>query len=84
MAKRAELVAVKVLDASSWGTWAGIIDGMQWASDDIKYRRRSVGRAVINMSIQSDRVDAMNDMVDAIHDSGIPVVVCAGNYNVSH
>ncbi|KAK6844428.1 hypothetical protein PG995_014538 [Apiospora arundinis] len=81
VAKRTELVAVKVLDSTSWGTWAGIIDGMQWASDDIQYRRRSVGRAVINMSIQSDRVDAMNDMVDAIHGAGIPVVVCAGNYN---
>lgn len=84
MAKKAEIVAVKVLDAQSWGTWSGIIDGMQWAADDAKYRRRNVGRAVINMSIQSDRVDAMNDMLDAIHDDGIPVVVCAGNYNVSY
>ncbi|KAK8085927.1 alkaline protease (oryzin) [Apiospora phragmitis] len=81
VAKKAELVAVKVLDSQSWGTWSGIIDGMQWAADDAKYRRRNVGRAVINMSIQSDRVDAMNEMLDAIHDAGIPVVVCAGNYN---
>ncbi|KAK8135207.1 hypothetical protein PG984_007219 [Apiospora sp. TS-2023a] len=81
VAKKAEIVAVKVLDSQSWGTWSGIIDGMQWAADDAKYRRRNVGRAVINMSIQSDRVDAMNDMLDAIHDDGIPVVVCAGNYN---
>lgn len=84
VAKKAEIVAVKVLDKESWGTWSGIIDGMQWAADDAKYRRRNVGRAVINMSIQSDRVDAMNDMLDAIHDDGIPVVVCAGNYNVGH
>ncbi|KAK8005937.1 alkaline protease (oryzin) [Apiospora marii] len=81
VAKKAEIVAVKVLDKESWGSWSGIIDGMQWAADDAKYRRRNVGRAVINMSIQSDRVDAMNDMLDAIHDDGIPVVVCAGNYN---
>ncbi|KAK7949401.1 subtilisin-like protein [Apiospora aurea] len=81
VAKKAELVAVKVLDSQSWGTWSGIIDGMQWAADDAKTRRRNVGRAIINMSIQSDRVDAMNDMLEAIHDDGIPVVVCAGNYN---
>ncbi|KAK8040117.1 hypothetical protein PG993_008528 [Apiospora rasikravindrae] len=81
VAKKAELVAVKVLDAQSWGTWSGIIDGMQWAADDAKLRRRNVGRAIINMSIQSDRVDAMNDMLESIHHDGIPVVVCAGNYN---
>ncbi|KAK8093337.1 subtilisin-like protein [Apiospora hydei] len=78
VAKKAELVAVKVLDSQSWGTWSGIIDGMQWAADDAKTRRRNVGRAIINMSIQSDRVDAMNDMLEAIHDDGIPVVVCGG------
>ena len=81
VAKKTRLVAVKVFDFRGMGPWSQIMRGMQWAADDAVARGRR-GRAVLNLSLGGEKSDAVNDLVQAISDAGIVVVVAAGNENV--
>lgn len=81
VAKKTRLVAVKVFDFRGMGPWSQIMRGMQWAADDAVARGRR-GRAILNLSLGGEKSDAVNDIVQAISDAGIVVVVAAGNENV--
>lgn len=73
VAPGARLWAVKVLDKQGSGSLSGIIAGIDWvvARTDIE---------VINMSLGgSGRSTAMDDAVQNAYDSGVSVVVAAGN-----
>ncbi|KAK4166890.1 peptidase S8/S53 domain-containing protein [Cladorrhinum sp. PSN259] len=80
VAKRATVVAVKVLDKNGSGTMAGVVQGISWAVADAK-AKGIAKKAVINMSLGGGTSAAVNAAVKAATDAGITVVVAAGNSN---
>ncbi|KAI9264774.1 peptidase S8/S53 domain-containing protein [Sporodiniella umbellata] len=82
VAKKANLVAVQVLDESGSGSVSSILSGLQWVASNNKK-----GRSVVNMSlgmrtagVAPSAIAAMNDAIDAVVSTGVPVVVAAGNW----
>ncbi|KAJ5783290.1 hypothetical protein N7457_005064 [Penicillium paradoxum] len=78
VAKKATVVAVKVLGADGSGTNSGVIAGMEWAVADAK-SRGVTGKAVMNMSLGGSTSQAMNDAASNVVKSGIFLSVAAGN-----
>jgi len=78
VAKRATVVAVKVLDKNGSGTFAGVIEGINWIVKDAK-ARGIARKAVINASLGGGYTAAVNAAVKAATDAGITCVVSAGN-----
>ncbi|CAG7944942.1 unnamed protein product [Penicillium salamii] len=78
VAKKASLVAVKVLGADGSGTNSGVIAGMDWAVKDAK-SRGVTGKAVAIMSLGGEYSKAMNDAAANVVKSGIFLSVAAGN-----
>jgi subtilisin family serine protease len=75
MAKKANIVGVKVLSASGSGSTAGVIDGIDWVAKNFK--KPSTG----NMSLGGGKSAAMNAAVNAASNAGVIMVVAAGNDN---
>ncbi|MFE3579908.1 S8 family peptidase [Streptomyces vinaceus] len=73
VARKANLVSVRVLGCDGTGSWSGIIAGMDWVAKNAKQP------AVLNGSLGGDRSTAVNDAVNAITDVGVLPVVAAGN-----
>jgi subtilisin family serine protease len=78
VAKKATVVAVKVLDKSGSGSMSGLLQGLNWAVADAK-KRGVTEKAVINMSLTGAYTQSVNEGVKAATDAGITVVVAAGN-----
>jgi len=77
IAKAAQLVAVKVLGASGGGTWADVIAGVNYCTNN-----GDSGKAVVSMSLGGAGSNAgLTNAINACVDSGIPVIVAAGNSN---
>ncbi|EPS39484.1 hypothetical protein H072_6692 [Dactylellina haptotyla CBS 200.50] len=74
VAKKAKLVAVRVLDGSGSGSNSGVIAGMQWVADNA-----IPNKSVASMSLGGLFSQATNDAVNAIYTAGITIVVAAGN-----
>ncbi|POS84915.1 hypothetical protein EPUL_003113, partial [Erysiphe pulchra] len=81
VAKKAEIVGIKVLDKDGSGTNALVLQGIQYVAADVK-RRGLQGRAVMNISIGGAKSAALNSAVEAITRDGVVVVVAAGNSNL--
>ncbi len=74
VANQAKVVAVKVLKCNGGGTYSGVIAGIDWVMGN------AIGkRATANLSLGGGFSQALNDAVKDLHDSGVPVVVAAGN-----
>src|SRR4029079_6806763 len=58
VAKAASLIAVRVLDCSGSGSWAGVIAGIDWVTSD--HAAHPVP-AVANMSLGGGFLQAVND-----------------------
>ncbi|POR37298.1 Alkaline protease 1 [Tolypocladium paradoxum] len=80
VAKKANIMAVKVLDDKGMGMNSGILKGLQFVINDVK-KRGIQGKAVMNMSLGGSVSEAMNRAVQAISNAGIVPVVAAGNEN---
>ncbi|KAH6991069.1 peptidase S8/S53 domain-containing protein [Ilyonectria sp. MPI-CAGE-AT-0026] len=80
VAKKANLVAVKVLDANGGGSNSGVLKGMQFVIDDVA-NKTLTGKAVMNMSLGGSFSEAINSAIAAIFKAGIVPVVAAGNEN---
>ncbi|KAF9199156.1 hypothetical protein BGZ49_010764 [Haplosporangium sp. Z 27] len=74
VAKRVNLVGVKVLDARGSGAFSGIIAGMDWVA-----RRARGTKAVVNMSLGGGKSQAVDQALTNLYNSGIPSIVAAGN-----
>lgn len=72
VAKDVSLVAVRVLDCAGSGTFAGVIDGMDWVASQ-------GGPAVANMSLGGGADSAIDAAVDRMVGAGVTTVVAAGN-----
>ncbi|KAK7934714.1 hypothetical protein PG985_000209 [Apiospora marii] len=77
VAKRANIIAVKVFSGSSAAT-SVIMDGFSWAANDIISKSRT-NKAVISMSLGGPRSTAFNNLVSQAYNSGVLSVIAAGN-----
>lgn len=73
IAKKAKLVAVRVLDCAGSGWTSGVIAGIDWVTAN------KVLPAVANMSLGGGKSLAMNAAVKRSSDAGITYAVAAGN-----
>ncbi|CCX30906.1 putative alkaline protease 1 [Pyronema domesticum] len=76
VAKKATIVAVKVLKDDGSGTTSGVISGVEWVTKDAKGKK-----AVANMSLGGVYSASLNRAVDAAIQAGITFAVAAGNNN---
>jgi subtilisin family serine protease len=75
LAKSVHLVAVRVLDCNGYGSYTGIIAGINWVV------AHKTGPAIINMSIGGPASPALDSAVNAAVAAGVVVAVAAGNEN---
>jgi subtilisin family serine protease len=73
VAKSVGLVAIRVLDCSGYGSWSGVIAGIDW----VRYYRS--GPAVANLSLGGGAYQAVDDAIANLVASGVTVAVAAGN-----
>ncbi|KXN73642.1 vacuolar serine protease, partial [Conidiobolus coronatus NRRL 28638] len=76
VAKKAQLVGVKVLDRNGKAPWSVIIAGLNWVAQNARGSNN-----VISLSIGGDKNEAVNRAVNEAHAKGIFVAVAAGNEN---
>lgn len=82
VAKKARLVAVKVLDARGSGSISGIIAGMNWSVNHAR-QNGGLGKSVMNMSLGGGRSTSFNQAAASVVSSGMFLAVAAGNDGVS-
>ncbi|KAL7627997.1 hypothetical protein AAE478_002193 [Parahypoxylon ruwenzoriense] len=82
VAKKTNLVAVKVLGADGSGSISQVIAGLQWAVDDATQKGR-IGKAVGNISLGALRLlsSSVNTAAAAAVEAGFFLAVAAGNGN---
>ena len=80
VAKKAEVVAVKVLSDSGDGTYDGFIAGIDYVAGHV-HRQGSNKKCVSNLSLGGPKSQAINAAVDAMHKI-CPAAVAAGNENM--
>jgi subtilisin family serine protease len=78
VAKKANVIAVKVLDTQGSGSYAGVIAGINWAVNDA-VEKGYIGKSAASMSLGGGRSNAVNDAVAAGVRAGLPFTVAAGN-----
>jgi subtilisin family serine protease len=78
VAKKCTLIAVKVLGDNGSGTWAGVIDGVDWVAKNAQGKL-----ATGNMSLGGGFSAAVNTAVDNCVKAGVILAVAAGNNNAN-
>jgi subtilisin family serine protease len=82
IAKKATLIHVKVLGCGGSGSFAQIIEGIDWSVRDNAARGTKITTGVINLSLGGGVSQTVNDAVDAAFAEGILSAVAAGNDNM--
>ncbi|GAA0804389.1 S8 family serine peptidase [Spirilliplanes yamanashiensis] len=77
VAKRVNLVAVRVLDCYGSGWLSDVIDGVNWVAAN------AVKPAVANLSLGGGPSAALDSAVNAAVGSGVTMVLAAGNDNIN-
>ncbi|WP_162907702.1 S8 family serine peptidase [Allorhizocola rhizosphaerae] len=75
VAKGAQIRAVRVLDCNGSGFTSDIIEGMDYIAAN------HPARSVANLSLHINGGQPANDALEALIDSGVHVVLAAGNFN---
>jgi subtilisin family serine protease len=75
VAKNVRLVAVRVLDCDGFGTYEGVIAGIDWVTAD----HQADQPAVANMSLSGGYFQALNDAVTNSVSDGVVYAVSASN-----
>ncbi|GAA6058583.1 hypothetical protein JCM10212_007022 [Sporobolomyces blumeae] len=89
VAKKANIIAVKVLGAGGSGTMADVVAGVAWAADSaaeqaalkVQGKNSKHKGSVANMSLGGGKSQALDDAVDAAVEDGLHFAVAAGNDN---
>ncbi|RUS17373.1 peptidase S8/S53 domain-containing protein [Endogone sp. FLAS-F59071] len=88
VAKKANIIAVKVLRSNGSGTMSDVLAGVEWAIDahnnDVALaaqQGRKQINSVANMSLGGGKSQALDDVVNDAVDAGIIFAVAAGNDN---
>jgi subtilisin family serine protease len=79
VAKKVTLYAVKVLNAQGSGAWTGVIAGVDYVTSNRDKNRP----AISSMSLGGGITQAVDDAIQRSIDSGVNVVVAAGNNNAN-
>ena len=79
VAKSAQLVPIRVLSCTGWGSTSGVIAGIEWAITN----HIAGTPAVANMSLGGGLSSALNAAVARAVADGITMVVAAGNSNAN-
>lgn len=82
IAKKANIIAVKVLNAQGTGSTSGVIQGIQWCTDHAG-RNGLRGKAAMNLSLGIRGSTVFNRVAEAAQESSIFLAVAAGNDGVS-
>ena len=78
VAKKAKIVAVKVLDKGNTGSTTQLTAGLNWIRNNAK-----PGLSVVTMSICGSNSPTVNTAVQNLINAGITVVVASGNNNAN-
>lgn len=79
VAKKATVIGVKVLDAEGSGATSQVIQGMQWAANDMVSKGKK-NQAVANLSLGGPRIgEATNRAAAAAVQKGLFLAIAAGN-----
>jgi len=89
VAKKANIIAVKVLGAGGSGTMSDVVAGVAWAADSASKQAalKAQGKnskhkgSVANMSLGGGKSQSLDDAVDAAVEDGLHFAVAAGNDN---
>ncbi|KAI5803340.1 secreted serine protease [Peziza echinospora] len=82
VAKKANLIAVKVLGDDGSGSTSKLLSGIEWALADSQSHGNSPLKSVVNMSLGGSYSSAINRAVEAATRNGLTFVVAAGNDGV--
>ena len=92
VAKKAKIIAVKVLDKKGNGNTAAAIEGIQYVHNETRRREQKEGKkpkVVVNMSLGGKctsknvkRMQALEAAIGAAIADGVTIVVAAGNCNM--
>lgn len=82
VAKKAKVIAVKVLNAQGAGSSSGVIAGIEWATNHAK-KNNLLGKSVMNLSLGSRGSKVFNQASETAQRAGIFLAVAAGNDGVS-
>ncbi len=77
IAKAVSLKAVRVLDCNGYGTWSGVIAGIDW----VVANHTAGTPAVANMSLGGGANSSVDAAVDRMISDGVATAVAAGNGN---
>ncbi|KAI8855224.1 peptidase S8/S53 domain-containing protein [Chytridium lagenaria] len=75
VAKKARIIAVKVLDADGHGPYSELIEGLQWVANETQRRKR---QSVVNLSIQGRKSEVLNKAILGLTNLGVHVTSAAG------
>ncbi|KAF2450878.1 protease [Karstenula rhodostoma CBS 690.94] len=78
VAKKANLIGVKVLDEDGSGSNSGVIRGIEWAVNDATAKGH-INRTVLSMSLGGPFSQIVNDAIQSAVEAGAFVAVAAGN-----
>lgn len=88
VAKKAKVVAVKVLRGNGSGTMSDVVAGVEWAVEahqiaeaEAKKKGEKLKGSAANMSLGGGKSQALDDAVDAAVEAGLHFAVAAGNDN---
>jgi subtilisin family serine protease len=76
VAKKANVIAVRVLNAAGSGYTSDVIAGLEWSTDDASNTGR---KSIINLSLGGGQSDALNKAVVEAINRGVHVAAAAGN-----
>jgi len=77
VAKRANLVAVKVMNKTGVGKWSSIIAAFEWTLSHLK--STSSKKGIINLSLSGNRSASAIDAMKSVLSQGMNIVAAAGN-----
>jgi subtilisin family serine protease len=78
VAKKANVIGVKVLGADGSGTNSGVLRGIEWAVNDAT-EKGHINRTVLSMSLGGPFSQTTNDAIQSAVEAGAFVAVAAGN-----
>jgi len=85
VAKKANIIAVKVLKSNGSGTMSDVVKGVEWAVtdhlDNVKKSPKGFKGSVANMSLGGGKSTTLDIAVNAAVDNGLHFAVAAGNDN---
>ena len=78
VAKKANLIAVKVLGCDGSGSFSGVLKGMEFVFNE---RKKSKRISIINLSLGGPKSTAIDKAIDNLDSAGVFIVVAGGNEN---